>query len=108
MHARAALLLGMARVVSEPPATAACRPHCRWLHGLQMQLVDGALFLQVRYLMFGLQQRLRGHLSFVRLQDALRHGFPDAAPDRLQADACPICLETMRVRGRLAAAGGAC
>lgn len=66
---------------------------------MQMQLVDGALLLEVRYMLGGLQQRLAGHARYRRLQRTLTHSFPEAMPGRLAGELCPICLDGMRVRG---------
>ncbi|KAI7842210.1 hypothetical protein COHA_004123 [Chlorella ohadii] len=79
--------------------------HVWWLHGVQMQLADGALLLEVRYMLGTLQQRLAGHSRYRRLQRTLTHSFPEAAAERLAGETCPICLD--RMRARLAAAQAA-
>ena len=61
-----------------------------------MQLVEGALLLEVRYMLGALQQRLRGHAHYRRLQRTLTHSFPDAAAGRLAGEVCPICLDDMQ------------
>jgi hypothetical protein len=75
--------------------------HVWWLHGVQMQLVDGALLLEVRYMLGALQQRVAGHARYRRLQRTLMHSFPEAAPGRLAGELCPICLDGMRAGKQL-------
>ena len=77
------------------------RLSCRFIHGLQFQLVDGALLLEVRYMAAALQQRLARHRAYSRLTRTLRITYPDAPPDRLREEWCPICLETMRAGKQL-------
>jgi hypothetical protein len=72
------------------PATPLCC--CRWLHGLQAQLIDGVLFLDVRFMVAGLGRRMRRHLRCRRLQHRLHYCFPDATQQQLARDPCPICL----------------
>lgn len=81
-----------------PPRAVLSRRTRRWLHGVQMQLADGALLLEVRYMLGTLQQRLAGHSRYRRLQRTLTHSFPEAAAERLAGETCPICLDRMRVR----------
>ena len=76
------------------PATPLCC--CRWLHGLQAQLIDGVLFLDVRFMVAGLGRRMRRHLRCRRLQHRLHHCFPDATQQQLARDPCPICLSRMK------------
>lgn len=67
---------------------------CRWLHGLHVEVMNGVIALECRWMLDALQQRLRAHARYCRLQRQLRHCFADATPGTLaEAGRCPICLE---------------
>ncbi|EFN55075.1 hypothetical protein CHLNCDRAFT_134959 [Chlorella variabilis] len=78
--------------------------HLWWLHGLQLQLIDGVLFLDVRLLVGVIRCRVRRHLSYRRLQHQLRHSFADATVLQLAEHRCCICLDSMKA-GKLLPCG---
>jgi hypothetical protein len=99
-------------------APARCTPCCctclpptlppslrRWLHGLQLQLVDGLLWLDVRFTAGALRRRLARHHACRRLHHRVRHAFPAATPAQLEAAPCCICLDRMKVGGGAGSGG---
>jgi hypothetical protein len=68
-------------------------------HGLQPQLADGMLLLEVRMLAGFLRARLRRHAACRRMLRALRTACRDAGADQLARGPCCICLEGMKVGG---------
>ncbi|KAL4452104.1 hypothetical protein ABPG75_007766 [Micractinium tetrahymenae] len=75
--------------------------HLWWLHGLQLQLIDGVLLLDVRHTLGVLRRRLAQHTAYRRLQHRLRHAFPDATAAQLEAGPCCICLCSMKAGKQL-------
>ncbi|PSC71052.1 E3 ubiquitin ligase RIN2-like [Micractinium conductrix] len=75
--------------------------HLWWLHGFQLQLVDGVLFLDVRFTSHAVCRRLGRHAACRRLHRAVRHAFPDATPAQLEAGPCCICLDRMKAGKQL-------
>jgi autocrine motility factor receptor len=71
--------------------------HLWSLHGLQLQLLDGMLLLDVRLLLGAIRRRLRNHAAYRRLQRRLHSSFADAAPEQLGESRCCICLDAMKV-----------
>lgn len=77
--------------------------HLWWLHGLQLQLIDLVLLLDMRLLVGFIQRRLRRHNTYRRLHHQLCHAFEDAGPQAAVGTCC-ICLEAMKA-GKLLPCG---
>lgn len=73
-----------------------------WIRGRpQLQLIDLALLVNLRFLLAGAWQRGARHLQYRRLTQRLRSGYADADAAELAATeaVCTICMDPMKARG---------
>ncbi|GBG70003.1 hypothetical protein CBR_g4830 [Chara braunii] len=77
--------------------------HVWYLHGINPQLLDALLFLNIRTLLLKLRRRLQGYLHYRAATRSLHQTFPDATPEQLHEfdDCCAICKDPMSVAKKL-------
>ncbi|CAM6095061.1 unnamed protein product [Calypogeia fissa] len=77
--------------------------HIWWLRGLNFQVVDAILFLNLRALLSAISQRIKGFMRLRTAMNTLQGALPDASQDELLAyeDDCAICKEPMARAKRL-------